>query len=676
MLKTNLPNQIRQMPLPVWRPMLPIFEATMNSFQAIREAKNKAGVIHIEIQRQPSLLDEENAPISNFVIRDNGVGFNDRNFDSFNTLYSDHKMKEGGKGLGRFTWLKAFDHVEIETTFKENEGHFSRKFIFDEGYDIARGDATPTDNTTTGTLVRLVGFKEPYRSQFPRTSDQFIQRLVEHFLLVFIESDCPVVTLQDGLQCSANEVFEKDFKASARKKTFKVKNKSFTLFGFQLATPRLSNHKLVYAANQRGVLSETLDKFVPNLSSRLPNPNGSTFVYLAIVQGNFLNAHVNSGRTDFDIGLTSDDDILANEVTSSLLTDEIARADIRAECINHIQADLAGSIQSINDAKSDKVRGYIDQDAPQYKILMKHMGEFIDRLSANPGRTEIETVLHQEIHNREVKLKQESTRILREADKTGADFAEIDQHLDDFIENYNELGVAALARYVGQRRLLLDHLERAINKREDTGRYPLERVVHQLIFPRHKTSDDVAQSEQNLWMIDERLTYQTFISSDKPIASLRKQISSGSRREPDLLMFDRKIVFSEDDQPVKSIIMVEFKKPMLNNYTMEKNPLLQCFEMVEDIRSSKFLDPTTGRPISVSNSHIPAYCYIICDITESLKRVLKTFQALITPDEQGYYGFHPQYATYFEVTDYNKLLRDAKQRNRTFFDKLNVLGSR
>jgi hypothetical protein len=35
-------------------------------------------------------------------------------------------------------------------------------------------------------------------------------------------------------------------------------------------------------------------------------------------------------------------------------------------------------------------------------------------------------------------------------------------------------------------------------------------------------------------------------------------------------MFDRKIVFSEDDQPVKSIIMVEFKKPMLNNYTMEK----------------------------------------------------------------------------------------------------------
>ncbi len=115
---------------------------------------------------------------------------------------------------------------------------------------------------------------------------------------------------------------------------------------------------------------------------------------------------------------------------------------------------------------------------------------------------------------------------------------------------------------------------------------------------------------------------------------------------------------------------------MLNNYTMEKNPLLQCFEMVEDIRSGKFLDPKSGRPISVATKDIPAFCYIVCDITDSLKRVLKTFQAFITPDNQGYYGFHPQYAAYYEVMDYNKLLRDAKQRNRIFFDKLNILGNR
>ncbi len=673
MLKTNLPNQIRQMPLPKWRPMLPVFEATMNAFQAIREAKAPpaAGNILIEVEREPALVDKENAPITSFTVTDNGVGFTDANFDSFNTLYSDYKLKQGGKGLGRFTWLKAFERVEIDTVFREKEGHFQRKFVFDESYDAERGDATPSENKTVGSKVQLIGFKEPYRSQFPRTTEQFLQRLVEHFLLIFLEPNCPNVRVRDGLSHSANDVFTNDFKTTASRKSFKIKGTSFTFFGFRLTTPNVSRHKLVYAANQRGVVSDHLEDHLANMSGRLPGLDGNSFVYLGIVQSQYLNEHVNPGRTDFDIGVAQDADI----EEPSMFADEIARADIRAECINQIQEDLAGVIQNINDAKAARVRSYVDHEAPQYKILLKDINSFIDRLSQNPGRAEIELALHQEIHLREVKLKQEGSRIIKEADKSGADFEEVEKHLDDFLENYNELGVSTLARYVAQRKILLDFLERAINKREDTQRYPLERVVHQLIFPRHKTSDDVASNEQNLWIIDERLTYQTFISSDKAISSLKMQIDSTSRREPDLLLFDRKIIFG-DEQPVKSIILVEFKKPMLNNYTMEKNPLLQCFEMVEDIRSGKFLDPKSGRPISVATKDIPAFCYIVCDITDSLKRVLKTFQAFITPDNQGYYGFHPQYAAYYEVMDYNKLLRDAKQRNRIFFDKLNILGNR
>ncbi len=49
--------------------------------------------------------------------------------------------------------------------------------------------------------------------------------------------------------------------------------------------------------------------------------------------------------------------------------------------------------------------------------------------------------------------------------------------------------------------------------------------------------------------------------------------------------------------------------------------------------------------------------------------------AILTPDNQGYYGFHKTYAAYYEVIDYNKLLSDAKKRNRIFFDKINLLNS-
>jgi hypothetical protein len=44
-------------------------------------------------------------------------------------------------------------------------------------------------------------------------------------------------------------------------------------------------------------------------------------------------------------------------------------------------------------------------------------------------------------------------------------------------------------------------------------KYPLESVVHNLIFPMRRTSNDILYSQQNLWLIDERLSYRSFIVS-------------------------------------------------------------------------------------------------------------------------------------------------------------------
>jgi hypothetical protein len=141
MLWTNLRNQVRQTPLPKWKPLIPLFEAVMNSFQAVRDAKRHGsnGFIRITIERENILIDEDQAPIRNFIIVDNGIGLNDANFDSFNTAFSDHKLSRGGKGLGRFTWLKAFDRVEIDSVFREDgDEALRRSFTFDEGYELEK----------------------------------------------------------------------------------------------------------------------------------------------------------------------------------------------------------------------------------------------------------------------------------------------------------------------------------------------------------------------------------------------------------------------------------------------------------------------------------------------------------------------------------------------------------
>jgi len=676
MIKANLRHQVRQTPLPKWKPWIPLFEAVMNSFQAIRETGKPAGTgrILIEIEREEALLAHDDAPIASIKIADNGVGMDDDNFDSFNTSFSDRKIGEGGKGLGRFTWLKAFDRVEIDTVFiaPESKTALKRKFVFDEAYDPDKGKPTPADGQPTGTVIVLTGFKEPYRSETARPMDQIIQRLVEHFLLLFFEPGCPNVTIHDlGISSSVNAVFEKDYRTTASEHEFTVKGISFTMRGFRLTTPRVSKHKLVYAANRCGVVSENLDKFVPNLNRRLPGEHGTSFVYLGLVQSPYLSDHVNPARTDFDLETTDDDDA---EQAALALEEGLRRTDIRDECIKCIQDDLAKVIKTINEEKEERIRQYVQTDAPQYKILLRHADQFIDKISPAASKTEIDAALHREIFQRETKLRAEGAKIIKEAEKVD-DYDEYQRKLADFMENYNELGASALAQYITHRRIILDFLDRAITREPDAKKYPLERVVHQLVFPMRMTSEDIPYHEQNLWIIDERLTFHSFIASDKRLDS-HEGFNSTVEQRPDLFIYDHKIIFgeAEKDHPISSITIVEFKRPQRDDYTPTDNPVTQSFDLVKRIRSGQF-KTTRGRSIPLANNKIPAFCYIISDITPTLRNILETLDAFPTPDNQGYYGFQKTFGIYYEVSDYDKLLSDARKRNRVFLDKLNLAAT-
>lgn len=673
MLRTNLRGQVRQTVLPKWKPLLPLFEAVMNALQAVQDAPGRQHKVIIRIERDPELVDDSLATINGFTVADTGIGFNDINFDSFNTAFSEYKVKRGGKGLGRFIWLKAFHRVEIDSFFTETDVDrlIARKFVFDGDYDPEKAPSATTDQGQIGTTVRLVGFREPYKSECPRLAEQIAQRLVEHFLLVFLQEECPVVEVHDYAEkISLNRIFETDFRATATASEFTIKDAAFQLHGFRLTTPRVSKHRLIYAANHRGVVSDKLEDYLPNLNGRLVDEDGNSFVYLAVIQGDYLNQRVNNARTDFDIAGADD----AEADAPTLFADDIRRADIRDACIERINDDLRDVLESINAVKEERIFRYVQDDAPQYKVLLKYRKEFINKIAPNASKAELEAALHREIYQREIKLKQEGARIIKEAEKLD-DYEAYHTRFSEFMDRYNELGVSALAQYVAHRKIILDFLDRSISLLPEKGQYPLERAVHNLIYPVRTTSEDVPYHQQNLWIIDERLTYHSFLASDKPLKSLDK-IESDSAKRPDLFIFDRKVAFTEGDQPITSMTIVEFKRPQRDDYKADDNPLKQSFDMVEEVRRGHFKDHR-GRPISALSDKIPAYCYVICDLTPSLHEVLLDMEgADLTPDGQGYYGYHKRRRIFFEVTDYNKLLRDAKKRNRIFFDTLNILGQR
>ncbi len=132
-LKTNLIGRLRNTKLPKTQPLLPLFEAIVNSIQSIDQRCQKdtsfqmeMSSIRIRILREDS-LDLENdgePPIVGFEIVDNGCGFTEENFKSFLTLDSAYKEKMGCHGVGRLLWLKEFNSISVSSCFSDGDSFF------------------------------------------------------------------------------------------------------------------------------------------------------------------------------------------------------------------------------------------------------------------------------------------------------------------------------------------------------------------------------------------------------------------------------------------------------------------------------------------------------------------------------------------------------------------------
>ena len=69
-------------------------------------------------------------------------------------------------------------------------------------------------------------------------------------------------------------------------------------------------------------------------------------------------------------------------------------------------------------------------------------------------------------------------------------------------------------------------------------------------------------------------------------------------------------------------------------------------------------------------SRVKFYCYVIGDLTQSMRDSAEGRGLRLTQDNQGYYGYNEAIGAYVEVISYDKLLKNARQRNQVFFDKL------
>ena len=198
----------------------------------------------------------------------------------------------------------------------------------------------------------------------------------------------------------------------------------------------------------------------------------------------------------------------------------------------------------------------------------------------------------------------------------------------------------------------------------------MEEVVHKLICPMIATSDDLEYEDMNLWIIDEKLSYHYYLASDKTLKS-QEPIENSSTKETDLAIYHVGLAFNNTPKtmPYQALTIVEFKRPMRDDYNNSDNPIQQVLDYISLIREGKAKDKN-GRLISGQLENLPIYVYIIADITPTLKKICIDNNFTTTPDNEGYFTYHSNRKAYIEIISYKKLLENAQQRNKMLFDKL------
>lgn len=662
---SNLKGKVRNFSLPQNRPLVPLYEAIVNSINAIDERrkadKSIAGDIRIEVVRDRTLFSESDAnTVNGFRITDNGIGFNEANMASFMEADSEYKLAVGGKGVGRFSWLKAFSSVKIVSTYKENNSFSTRTFNFKLEQAEIEDQIIDSEIKDYRTVIELKGYLKGYDSNVPKQIETIALRIIQHCFIYFLNESCPTIEIfDDENRLSLNQMWKERFTTDENTCKFEVGNRTFELLNIKISDRSFQHRNRLYlCANERLVDSKDLEKMIVDLDSQIFDKTG--YWYLGVVTSKYFDECVDMNRLSFTI---------PNE-SSRLLPEYPGMEEILKKACDSIKDYLNEYLAEVETNKQERIQKYTTEVAPQYRHLSRYVPDKIAALKPGLTNEQLDDELYAMKRQFENETNAECADLMKKLDKGDISSEEYQEKFHQTIEKVSDVNMAALAEYIIHRKIILNLFSRGLEIKED-GKFNLEKYMHQLIYPMRKTSDDLPYENHNLWLIDEKLSFCQFISSDKPFDNIVREDRA------DILLLDSPVAIAESKNTgvaYDSIIVFELKRPMRDDYTMENNPITQLIDYARKIRDGKVKDSNHRNINTLGTTQF--YLYALCDITPSLERVLEQMGFTRTPDGIGAYKYNDAIHAYIEVLSYDKVRNDSEKRNRVLFDKLGISTSK
>lgn len=668
-------------------------------FEAISNALESMGVSSIEVSiAYNKTLTKDSCEFSSLHVTDNGVGFNDENFDRFVTLFDDSKGFNNF-GTGRIQFLHYFKYTQIRSVYEKHGHKYLRTIVLSNDFYelhktsiLIKNEAVDSSVPLLTTISFFYSHNDEDRALFQQlTTEKIKHEILTHYLSKFCVSKDSMPNIKvtryvnevydaDALQeLTSDDIpfphYEHSFNVyystlSDDKKSvlpLKSQKAKFTVQSFALPYDILSKNNVKLISKGESVEAS---KFDFNLIKEAPRIEDSYMLFL--ISSSYLTDHDQDERGKLRLNtrkellssnnLFSEPEIVIEDIQESVVNVITSRYPVIKEAKNKYDLDIENMAALFSlDVKELRNIGIKAGESPE--SILKRYHEYNGNIKAKKES--------------QIKLLYDSLSEL----KPGNDNYERDlkRKISTLTKLAPQLVRANLTEYIARRKMVLMIFRLAIQKQllcqqevkesskksksKRTNQH--EKYLHNIIFSQYSTDP----KESNLWLLSDEFIHFAGVSEKRLVdikykdeTFLRDDLTEEEREElkhfehddittrPDILLFPEE----------HKCVIIEFKSPdveisdqvaQINNYA----------SIIRQFSKSKF---------EITNF----YAYLIGEKIdlENFKRRNPEFESsyyfnyAFCPDKKVYGGTRSKGSMYIEVITFSTLFDRATARNKIF----------
>lgn len=670
----------------------PIYEAFTNSIEAIKDSQKSrpqnTGEIVIKINSTDSTIAGQYI-FSSLSVSDNGIGFNDEQFNRFNN-YRDIRKGYKNLGSGRIQYVHYFDSTTVKSTFEENDKFYEREFIISKKDLFIKNNAIVKHISCTESKIKKSGTTVLFSALLENTAiynelneKVLKEKLIERYFhyLCYNRDKLPKIKIEFYVQSTliGNETISKfDIPNTDKKDTInldyfkkssngklELANKSaiFGIDAFKIPKNILKQNELKLVSK-----GEVVEESYLSLENLSKNDNIKGNKYLFLVSGNYIDSndtHIRGilnipTKESFSKNLFSDNEVIFLE-------------DIQ-EKVNSKIKELYPEIEKVQEKHQEEL-----EKLKEMFLLDDETAKSIN-ITINDNESKILEKFYEAEAKKSAKLDasiKEKIDDLNSLNTNSPDYSEkLNSQVKELIKKIPLQNKNTLSHYIARRKLVLELfqkiLDKELQKLKNGGRID-EDIMHNLIFQQSSTDSE----NSDLWLLAEESIYFKGFSESKlkNIKLNGKKIfkekfteeeerylkSLGEDRltkRPDILLFpeEGKCIIIEFKAPdvnaSEHLSQIDFYANLIRNYTIDEVQITTFYgyligESIED-------RDVRGRVSRFEHSYHLGYWF-------------RPSENVVAYDDNRKDG-----NIYTEVIKFSTLLQRAKLRNKIFIDKLGL----